>query len=198
MTFLPKEFSCSNEWGWVLELPSHYIGPLIEAQRKISMWVDPLCIAWIHNCLTGRSDGNRFLKISFSWLCNPRHFGSEALNVIFFFTKSCFRYKHGEIAIRNSVQFEARIKEILNAFPDKVSQWSEDITSWDFIVLYHLTLSNHLLIPLWEVLFLSVLNTKLMNILLGFFFLFMLCWLLRGSFLFFCSSSISCSNLTEI
>jgi hypothetical protein len=118
--------------------------------------------------------------------------------VIFFFTKSCFRYKHGEIAIRNSVQFEARIKEILNAFPDKVSQWSEDITSWDFIVLYHLTLSNHLLIPLWEVLFLSVLNTKLMNILLGFFFLFMLCWLLRGSFLFFCSSSISCSNLTEI
>jgi hypothetical protein len=50
----------------MLELPSYNVGPLVKAQRKISVRVDPLGIAGIHDGLTGRSDSNWLLEISLS------------------------------------------------------------------------------------------------------------------------------------
>ena len=37
VAFLPKELSCSDERGRVLELPSNDIGPLIEQHGKVPM-----------------------------------------------------------------------------------------------------------------------------------------------------------------
>jgi len=51
MALLPEELSCSDEGGWVLELPSDDIGPLVEEQWEVSMGSDPLCIGWVHNGL---------------------------------------------------------------------------------------------------------------------------------------------------
>ena len=61
VTFLPEEFSRSNEGGWVLEFPTDYVCPLVKAQGKVSVRVDPLRIAWVHNCLTSGSNSDGFL-----------------------------------------------------------------------------------------------------------------------------------------
>jgi hypothetical protein len=63
MAFLPEEFSGSDEWSWMLELPSDDIGPLIEFEGKVSVALDPVGISWIHDGLTGWPDGNWFSKV---------------------------------------------------------------------------------------------------------------------------------------
>lgn len=66
MTFLPKELSCSNEWGWMLKLPSYNISPLIQFKREVSVTLDPVGISRIHNRLTCWTDGYGLTKVTFS------------------------------------------------------------------------------------------------------------------------------------
>lgn len=47
----------------MLKFPADDIGPLVKAQGKISVGVNPFAEAGIHNCLRGRSDGNWLLEI---------------------------------------------------------------------------------------------------------------------------------------
>jgi hypothetical protein len=63
MAFLPEEFSGSDEWSWMLELPSDDIGPLIEFEGEVSVALNPVGICWIHDGLTGWPDGNWFSKV---------------------------------------------------------------------------------------------------------------------------------------
>ncbi len=58
MAFLPQELPGSNERSRVLEFPSHYVGPLVHAKRKVSVRSNPLGKTGIHNSLTSRSDGD--------------------------------------------------------------------------------------------------------------------------------------------
>ena len=44
MSFLPKEFSGSDEWCWILEFPSNNIGPLVKFQWEISVRLNPFSI----------------------------------------------------------------------------------------------------------------------------------------------------------
>jgi hypothetical protein len=104
----------------VLELPSHNVCPLVKAQGKISMRVDPLSIAGIHDGLTGRSDGNWLLEISLSRLGDPGDLRGETLNVILLLAKGSLRDEHGEIAVLHSVLLEAGVEETLNTFPNEV------------------------------------------------------------------------------
>jgi hypothetical protein len=66
MALLPQELSGSNERSRVLELPTHDISPLVKAKGQISVRVNPLGIAGIHDSLTSRSYSDRFLEISFA------------------------------------------------------------------------------------------------------------------------------------
>ena len=105
--------------------------------------------------------------------------------MILLLAKSSLRDEHGEVAVLHSILLEAGVEETLNTFPNEVGEWPEDVASRDFVILDHLTLCNDLLIPLGEVLFLSVLNAKLMNVLLDLLLLLML-----GSFLMRSATSL--------
>ena len=89
VAFLPKELSSSNERSGMLELPSHNVGPLIQAKRKISVRMNPLGKAGVHDSLAGWSDCNWLRKISLSRSGNPCNFWGKAFNMIFLFTESC-------------------------------------------------------------------------------------------------------------
>lgn len=48
VTFLPEEFSSSNERSWMLEFPSDNVSPLVKQNRKISVAADPPGVRRIH------------------------------------------------------------------------------------------------------------------------------------------------------
>jgi hypothetical protein len=58
MTFLPKEFSSSNEGSRVLEFPSDNVSPLIKAKGKISVRVNPFGVTRVHDGFTCGSDSD--------------------------------------------------------------------------------------------------------------------------------------------
>lgn len=166
VTFLPQEFSSSDKRSGVLEFPSYYISPLVQAKRQVSVRVDPFSVTWIHNGFWGGSDSNGFLQIGFSWLGNPGNFWSETGNVGFFLAEGGVCHKHGEVTVGNTVFLESWVEETLDVFPDEVGQRSQNVATWNFIVFNHFTLSNNLLVPLREIGFLSKFNTELMSIFL--------------------------------
>ena len=43
----------------MLELPTHDVRPLISQKGQVAMRTDPFGETRVHDCLTGRSDGNR-------------------------------------------------------------------------------------------------------------------------------------------
>jgi len=104
----------------MLELPSHYVSPLVKTQGKISVRVDPLRIAGIHDGLTGRSDGNWLLEVCLSRLGDPGYLRGETLNMVLLLAKGSLRDEHGEVAVLHSVLLEAGVKETLNTFPNEV------------------------------------------------------------------------------
>lgn len=99
VTFLPKELSCSDEWGGMLELPTDNVSPLVETQRKVSVRFDPLAIAGVHDGLRCRSDGDGLWKIGLARLCDPSDLWGESLDVILLLGEGGIGYKHGEVAI---------------------------------------------------------------------------------------------------
>jgi hypothetical protein len=82
MTFLPEKFSGSDEWSGVLEFPSDNVGPLIELKWEISVALDPVGVGWIHDGLTGGSDGDGFSEVGFSGLGDPGDFRRESLDMV--------------------------------------------------------------------------------------------------------------------
>ncbi len=82
--FLPQKFTCSDEGGWVLKLPSDDVSPLIEFKRKISVTLNPVCVRGIHYGLTSRSNSDWFGKITWSWTSDPSDFRSKTLDMILF------------------------------------------------------------------------------------------------------------------
>ena len=74
MAFLPEEFSGSDEWSWVFELPSDDVGPLIKFEWQVSVTFDPVCVCWIHDGLTGWSDGDWLSEVGFTGLGDPSDF----------------------------------------------------------------------------------------------------------------------------
>jgi len=51
VAFLPEELTGANERSWVLEFPSHYVGPLVQEQGQVSVRVDPLAESGVHDRL---------------------------------------------------------------------------------------------------------------------------------------------------
>jgi len=42
VALLPEELARADEGRWVLELPAHHVGPLVQAQRQVAVAPDPL------------------------------------------------------------------------------------------------------------------------------------------------------------
>ncbi len=84
MAFLPEEFSGSDERSGVLEFPSDDVGPLVELEWKVSVALDPVGIGWIHDGLTGGSDGDGFSEVRFTRLGDPCNFRRESFDMVLF------------------------------------------------------------------------------------------------------------------
>ena len=200
MSFLPQEFSCSNKRSWVFKFPSHNVTPLIEQHWQVSIWSNPFCKGWVHDSLRSWPDSNWFLKITCSIFCDPCNLSRKSLNMILLFVKSICCNKHWEVTILNTDSFEFFIHVALDLFPDVVRNWSENVASWNIVVLNHICLGNNLLIPFWKVLFFSVLYTFLVDSLFWLLFLLFLLLLLLLFWLFlrfwFLSFFATCSGLS--
>jgi hypothetical protein len=84
MSFLPEEFSGSDERSGVLKFPSDNVGPLVELEWKVSVALNPVSVGWIHDGLTGRSDGDGFSEVGFTGLGDPCNFRRESFDMVFF------------------------------------------------------------------------------------------------------------------
>ena len=74
MSFLPQELPGSDEWSWMFEFPSNDVGPLVELEWQVSVTLDPIGVSWIHDSLTGWSDGDWFSEVGIAGLSDPRDF----------------------------------------------------------------------------------------------------------------------------
>lgn len=164
MTFLPKEFACANKRSRVLEFPTNNICPLVQFQRQISMRLNPLSETRVHNSLTSRPDSNWLSQIALATLSDPGNFRWKAFNVVLFLIKGCFWHKHGEVAILNTHFLNARVKETCDLFPNKERRRAQNVASWNVVIFDKSWLRNDLRVPLWEIFFLRIFNTKLMHV----------------------------------
>ena len=41
MALLPQKLSSSDKWSWMFEFPPNNVGPLVKAQREISVRMNP-------------------------------------------------------------------------------------------------------------------------------------------------------------
>ena len=114
VALLPEELSRANEGSGVLELPSHYVCPLVQREREVSVRMDPLGIAGVHNGLTGGPNGDGLLQVGLAGLGDPGDFGGETLNVIFLLAEGCLGDEHGEVAVGDTVLLEAGVEEALD------------------------------------------------------------------------------------
>ena len=167
MALLPKELSRSNKWSWMLELPPDNVTPLVHKHGQVSVRSDPFGKGWIHDCLRGGSDSNWLLQIALSTLGYPGDLSSEPFHMLFLFAERLFCDKHWEVAILHAIILEPLVHEALNLLPDKVRNRSQNITPRNVVVLNHVRLSNHLLIPFGEVLFFGILDAFLVSSCLG-------------------------------
>lgn len=63
VTLLPQELSGTEEWLWVLELPSDDRVPLVESERQVSVRADPLGVVWVHDGLGGWTDSDWLIEV---------------------------------------------------------------------------------------------------------------------------------------
>lgn len=66
------------------KLPPNHIVPLISAEGKISVAVDLICKILVHGGFTRWAHGNRLLQLALAAMCDPRHFGGEAVDMVLF------------------------------------------------------------------------------------------------------------------
>lgn len=75
VTFLPQEFSGTNERCGMLEFPADDITPLIEEEGKVTMAVDPFCESRIHNSFRSGANSNGFREVALARSGDPGNFG---------------------------------------------------------------------------------------------------------------------------
>lgn len=137
VTFLPQEFSCSDEWSWMLELPSDDVCPLIKFDWQVSVTLNPLSIGWIHDSFRGWSDGNWFSQIRLSALGDPSDFRGKACDMFLFCFQCLLGHKDWEISIFDIFCLEQVIKKFLQNLPNEIAPWSQDVASTDIVVFQH-------------------------------------------------------------
>ena len=71
VSLLPEELARSNEGRGMLEFPANDVCPLVEQQRQITIRVDPLCKARVHDGFTSGADSDRFRKFTLATLSYP-------------------------------------------------------------------------------------------------------------------------------
>lgn len=128
VTLLPKELSGPNEWSWVLELPSHDVGPLIQQHRQVTVGMDPLREGRVHDGLRGWSDCDGLGKVGLSRLGHPSDLRRKSFDVASLFIECVLRHKHGEVAVLDAEFLDAGIKELSDLLPNVESRRPQNVT----------------------------------------------------------------------
>ena len=84
--------------------------------------MNPLAKTGVHDRLTGWSDCNWLWQIGLAGSGYPCYFWGKSFNMIFLFSKSCFRHEHGEVAVGHTVLLESGVEEVLNGLPNEVRE----------------------------------------------------------------------------
>lgn len=63
VTFLPKEFTGSEEGLGVFEFPADDGVPLIEFEREVAVGADPFGVVGVHDGFGGGTDGDGFFEV---------------------------------------------------------------------------------------------------------------------------------------
>ena len=71
VALLPEKFARSNEGRGMLEFPANDVRPLVEQQRQVTIRVDPLCKARVHDGFTRGADSDRLGKFTLATLGDP-------------------------------------------------------------------------------------------------------------------------------
>lgn len=174
VAFLPKKLSSSNEGSRMFKLPSNNIGPLIKFKRKISVTFNPVRISRVHNSLAGWANCNWLSQITFSWFGNPSYFRSKSFNMVLLNLQWFFGNKHGKVCVLDTVSLNQFIEESLNFFPYRVSPRSEDITTWDIVIINEPWFNDNFRIPIWKLFRFFGFNAQQVDLL--FFAFFLLLW----------------------
>lgn len=70
------------------------------------------------------------------------------------------RHKDGEVTILHSNLLDLSIKPGLNGLPNSVGPGTEDVAAADIVILDHLSLGDHLRVPVGQVFLLLGLKSK--------------------------------------
>mmetsp|Transcript_4792 Transcript_4792/g.11378 ORF Transcript_4792/g.11378 Transcript_4792/m.11378 type:complete len:265 (+) Transcript_4792:962-1756(+) len=152
VSLLPEELARADERGRIGELPAHDVAPLVELQGEVAMGSDPGGIVRVHHGLGGRADGNRFLQVGLSRLCDPGDLRGKTLDVILFTGKVSLGDEEGEVAVLHAKQLNARIEVFRNALPDVEGPGTENVAARHIVLLQHARSVDALRVPLERVL----------------------------------------------
>ena len=180
VSFLPKEFTSSDEGSWMFEFPTNNVSPLIEFERQVTMTLNPVCVGRIHDCFTCWSNSDGFAEITASRFGHPGYFWCETFYMIFFNLQWFLWDKHREIGVFYTVSLNKLIKKDLNLFPNRVSPRAKDVATRNIVIIDKSWLDDDLLIPSWEIGPFFGFNTEQIN-----FFIFFLLFFTTFFLLFF-------------
>ena len=159
MSFLPVELARSKEWHGVFEFPSYNRIPLVKFQREIAVTAYPFGVIRVHNRFRSRTYGNLLFKRRLASMCYPRDLRSEAFNVRFLPLKNILRNEQGESTVANSNLPDLVVEPILDAFPHMPGVGFQNVAARYIIIVQHVSLRKHLVIPTRKVIFLRNVDT---------------------------------------
>ena len=88
---------------------------------------NPFGEARVHDCLTGRSDGNRLGHLRLTAFRDPCDFRSEARDVVLFFVQGGLGHEHGEVDVLHAVDLELCVSKLLDLLPDEERSRAQDV-----------------------------------------------------------------------
>ena len=150
VTLLPQELGGAQEGTGGL-FPSDDVAPLVVELGQVAVGLDHRLEVLAEERFGGGADGKTLGELVLAAKCYPRALGRKSLNVILFLLEKAFGDKHGHVNILVTERLEARVKILLNVFPNCIAVGTDDHASLDAGVVNQLCFFYNVGEPLCEV-----------------------------------------------
>ena len=163
MAFLPKEFGGPEEHPRP-HFPAHDIGPLVDVERQVPPRLHPAAHRMADHGFRGWANDQRLFELCIRIddklpvdrlqpvMRDDRHLLGEPLNMIGFLLEEGQRDEEREITILYACRLDARIHQLLDAFPDPIAPGADDHATAHARFLGQIGLGDDLLIPVGKIL----------------------------------------------
>lgn len=115
----------------------HHVAPLVEPDGQVSVRLHPLRIRRIHDCFTGRTNGNGFCQLCFARSCNPSNLWGKVGHVRLLRLQGALGHEHGEVAVLHAQLLDLGVEEVLDGLPDGKGPGTEDVAATHIVVFNH-------------------------------------------------------------